>query len=274
MGKLLQEEFFHLGTDKIFIEQWLNIQMDQIYKNCIKPYGGLWTSHQNPFSLCDWLEHKQQIEPFNRFDYYFISSCLIKFKENAKLLQINNENDYKNLKESGYIITLKDPIILDKGYYKKVLNELLDYEKISDFYDLLYVNNQVDVSLQNYSVKTMLALNPNSIEYYKPLVVDYENNRIIETKKKEYIKKPDDSFYKFIDYVRSLFYDIDESTYDEYIKKLYSLTKNIIKKINSEINNMNLNLPNYIDINQLIDSAVKNMYREKYRDTQKRLIKK
>lgn len=273
MEKLLTEEFFHYGTDKIFIEQWLNIQMEQKFKDYIKPYGGLWSSHKNEYTISDWIGYKQEDPSF--YDVAFLSraSSLIKFKENAKILKIENKNDYKNLKDSGFITTLKHPITIDKWYYKKIITELLNYEKISDLYDLLYVSDISNENLSNYSVRTMLIMNPNSIEYYTPIEADYLENKIIKIGEKQTIKKPDKSFYDIIDYIKSLYITPTANTYEEFIEKLSEITKQLISFLSQNKDKYNILLPNNIDKLKVLETIVRNLYREKYREAQKKLLK-
>jgi len=264
MNTLLNEEYVHIGTDTIKKELWLYPQMEQIYKDYIKPYGGLWTSHQNNDTLCDWLEYKEEENKLE--ELYHLKSCLIKFKEKTKLLIINSNNDYKNLKDSGFIKILEIPIIIDKWYYKLIINELIDYEKICNYYDLLYINDMAHNNLRNYSIKTMYTLNPDCIDYYKPLIVDYKNHQILKTLNKIYIEEPNQEYYKFIEYVKTLFNTINENNYEIYIKKLYEESKSIIKYLKENDNNINNSL--------IIETVVRNIYREKYLEKQKKILKK
>lgn len=271
MNNLLQEEFYHYGSDKILKELWLYPQMDQIHTDYIKPYGGLWTSHQNKYTLSDWISYKEDSDNFDEIDsLHYFNSCLIKFKENSKLLTIENENDFKNLKESGFVKILDKPIIINKWYYTKIINEILDYEKICEYYEILYVNNLGNNSLSNFSVRTMYALSPNSIDYYKPIKVNYKEHKILEVKDKKYVTEPNKYYYNIIEYVKTLFNNINENNYEIYIKKLYNEMNDIIKYLKDNIDSFE-----YKDINKLylIETIVKNIYREKYLSKQKILHK-
>ena len=99
MENLLKKEYLHLGTDHIYKELWQNIQMDQIYP-LSKPYGGIWASHTrfDDNRICDWIDYLADDDyELERLKYQ--KSCLIKFKENIRFLQVNDSNDFKNLKE-------------------------------------------------------------------------------------------------------------------------------------------------------------------------------
>ena len=69
-----------------------------------------------------------------------ISICsLIKFKEDTRFLRIKTKEDFNNLKQSGFITQLENPIVLRGDYDYIYIHELLDYEKISEHYDLIYI---------------------------------------------------------------------------------------------------------------------------------------
>lgn len=274
MEKLLNDEYYHLGTKSFYKELWLYPQMDQIHKSYIKPLGGIWTSHTNPFTLSDWIGYKEELEDFNNEFLSFMQSSLLKFKTDSKLLKIENNIDYKNLKDSGFIKILETPIKIQKWYSELFINEIIDYEKISEYYDLMYVTDYAHKNLSNFSVRTMFALNPECIDYYKPLNVNYENHKILKTEDKTYLTEPDTTYYKLIDYVRSLFSIINEKDYDRYIELLIKETKAIENILLKNINNINLSLPNKIDKSEVIKTIIKNVYREQYIDKQKKLLKK
>ena len=164
MSLLLDDEYFHFGTDILYKELWGKIQM--IHKsNYTKPIGGLWTSPVNSYYLCDWLRYREFRDRYN-FDLFVANqkSSLVKFKSDAKLLNISTENDFKNLKDSGFVITLDEHIKLytcDKPIF-----ELPDYEKISEYFG----NENVDRSnlgytyLDNENNIVIVGLIDNSIE--------------------------------------------------------------------------------------------------------------
>lgn len=275
MKKLLDEEFFHFGTDRIYKELWLNIQMDQIYKTYTKPYGGLWCSHQNNYVLSDWIGYKIDNDEFYQKEFLdFLGSLLIKFKTASKTLIIEDKNDYNNLKNSGFIKKLEEPVNLNKWYCQQYIDELIDYEKVSEFFDLLYINNTANKNLSNFSIRTMLALNPNCIEYYKPVIANYNEYKIISIGEKTFIEEPNKDFYLFKEFVNSLFKEITATSYEEYINKLKKMKNDIESKLNSEISNLNFKFPHDINLSHLINTIVRNIYREKYMEEQKRLIKK
>lgn len=261
MSLLLDDEYFHFGTDILYKELWGKIQM--IHKsNYTKPIGGLWTSPVNSYYLCDWLRYREFRDRYN-FDLFVANqkSSLVKFKSDAKLLNISTENDFKNLKDSGFVTTLDEPIKLytcDKPIY-----ELPDYEKISEYYDLMYVDYFVHECFTQYCVNTMLAINSSAVEYYKSLDVDYLNHTINSISEKKYIIEPNKEYYEFLKYVRELLGSIDARSYDEFIEKLNKLKRSIIEDLEKNFDFSKLNLPKGIDINKFVIATSNNIFSEK-----------
>lgn len=274
MEKLLQEEFFHFGSDKILKELWLNIQTCQSGTNYIKPYGGLWTSHTNNYNLCDWLMYKEEKDPMN-FDIYVGQrpSCLIKFKDNSKLLKIENNNDFKNLKDSGYVKKLETPIEINKyTFHTTTIDETIDYDKIANDFDLLYVNNILNDYFRNYSVTSMLGLNPEAIEYYKAIDADYINHEIIKVGDKQYITEPTKDYYDLVNKIRKLFTITSNTNYNEYIKTLTTMKKELEKATIELIKKANIKVLQDTDSLLIAKTILGNIYKEKYTEAQKRLL--
>lgn len=256
MNNLLDVEYFHFGTNNIRKELWLNLYMINEKYNYSKPLGGLWCSNQNAYNFCDWLTYKEEEEekPYD-YDIYVgnKTSSLVKFRDNVKLLSINNKNDFKNLKDSGMTVKLDTPIkmygLLDYEY----IYELPDYNKIKKLYDLLYINSYADRSLNQYSVNTMLAINPNTIEYFKPINCDYYTKEIISIGEKEYIKDLDSNYLELLKYLK------------EYLLKLNYDTKNNLlnaKEIaDTLLDNKDITdrLPNDIDKKHALGVAITNI---------------
>lgn len=275
MEKLLQQEFFHFGSNKILKELWLNIQTCQSGTNYIKPYGGIWTSHINSYNICDWLAYKEEKDPIN-FDIYVgqKTSCLVKFKDDSKLLKIENNNDFKNLKDSGYTKKLETPIEINRyTYYTITIDETIDYDKIANEYDLLYVSNIYEDYFRNYSIVSMLGLNPDSIEYYKSVEADYLNHQIIKIGEKQYITEPSHDYYDLVNKVRLLFTTINSQNYSDFIEKLSKMKKELEEKTIEIIRASNIK--SLQDFHELLiaKTILGNIYKEKYTEAQKKLVK-
>ena len=267
MKDLLKKEYLHLGTDHIYKELWQNIQMDQLYQ-LSKPYGGLWTSHtrfQNN-RLCDWIDYLADDEyELERLKYQ--KSCLVKFKENIRFLEIKNNNDFKNLEESGLIkkVTTK---LEDLNY---TVRKMPNYEKISELYDLLYIDFDAHPSLKNYCFNTMLALNPEAIEYYAPVSIDIDAQKITKREEKKKITEPDQKYYELVKHLNNTFKDIEfNGNYQEYILKLNSFKNDLLNVLKTDIKGKYLD---DVNTNILIDTIIQNLYREKYLEKQKILLK-
>lgn len=251
MENMLDKEYFHFGTDNIRRELWLDLYMQNNYTNYSKPLGGLWCSPINNYNFCDWLIYKEEEMPYD-YDTYVSNrkSCLVKFKDNKKLLAINTKNDFKNLKDSGMTITLDTPIRIFKIYDYIYIKELPDYEKINSYYDLLYISPFADETLYQYSVNTMLALKIDSIEYYKPIDCDYYSKKIDSIGEKHFIKGLSNDYIKLLKYLKELLtnYSISSFNKNELLKKL--LCDEYVKSL----------LPNDIDNEHMLGVAIINSF--------------
>lgn len=262
MENMLDKEYFHFGNNKIRLELWLNLYMQKKYNNYAKPLGGLWCSMQNDYILCDWLLYIEEMSQYGYIysyeDYvYDKNSSLIKFKNNSKILSINDKNDFKNLKDSGLTLKLDEPMRISNEVNFIYFQELPDYEKLKKMYDLLYVNPYADDSLNQYSINTMLVINPDAIEYYKPLKCDYYNRKIIDIGKKQTISNLSSEYIQLLKYIKNLII-IKTKQFD---KDLYELKKELITHLMSNKNITNL-IPNDIDKKQALGVAIINMYNE------------
>lgn len=275
MNKLLDEEYYLFGTNNIYKELWLNIQMLQNNPNYIKPIGGLWLSHQRNGILCDWISFLESKGEIYYKEYVGSdSSSLVKLKEDCKLLSIQDNTDFKNLKDSALTKKLTVPAKYFNGFDYKTIDEIPDYEKIAELYDSMYVIPYADISLRCFSVPTMLALKAGSIEYYKSLKVDYDNHEILSISEKKVIDDYFKNYDELVKYTRDLFNATKIKTfvnYDEYIVFLNQLKERIVSYLNS---NLNIDIPEHINKKSLIEAVVGNIYKELYKDEQKRLILK
>jgi len=239
MNDLLKEEYFHLGTDHINLELWNKIYMDHIKNNYIKPIGGLWSSHLNDFYISDWLEYMlHHANDYQKERLYYAKACLVKFKEDSKLLTIETNNDYKNLKDSGYTQNLSNPIPVN-NYGKKILiNEILDYDKIFRDFNLLYIFPLANESLHNYSVNTMFALKPEIIDYYKPIEFDINERKITCIGDKKEIEEISYEYKELYDYIKTIFNEYKKSIIyineEQYINELYKLIERIVNELESQ----------------------------------------
>ena len=165
---ILDKEFVHIGTDKIYKELWQNINIDQTSNTITKPYGGLYCSDVKDYVVCYWLDYVEN-SLHDRFEYISTKpACLIKLKDNTKILMIDSQEDLFNFKNSYLIINFEDnPLEINNYYNKYKVTFLPNYEKISNLYDAIYINPYLDNAFLKYSIPTLLITNPDCIEYYR-----------------------------------------------------------------------------------------------------------
>ena len=207
MENLLDKEYLHNGTDIIYKELWNKIYMNPANGNYTKPIGGFWTV---PFYECysEWLDYLYTHDKSMYYNALIKNNLIVKLKNNTKILIIDNENDFKNLKDSNLTIKLNQPIPILKFYDYVNIDEIPDYEKLADLYDAVYVNHNSDDALFLFSVKTMLIINPNSILYYKPvsLTNDEEGEmEILSIGKEETIKPLNRDYYELVSLIKKDF---------------------------------------------------------------------
>lgn len=260
MENILNKEYFHFGTNNIRKELWLNLYMQKEFTNYSKPLGGLWCSKQNDYNFCEWLIYKEDTIPHD-YEIYVgdQKSCLVKFKNDSKILSISNTNDYKNLKDSGMVVKLDEPIQIYGLYDYMIVEELPNYEKIKEFYDLLYVNPHSDKSLYQYSVDTILAIKSTSVEYYKPLECDYYGRKITSIGNKEQIKDVNKEYLELLKYLKELLTNTNSYNFKEILDSLIN-NENILKL-----------LPDNIDKKHALGVAIINTY-NKIQDEKKLVL--
>lgn len=244
MIDLLNQEYVHNGTNIIYKELWNKIYMNPENTGYLKPTGGLWTSHYTIDNLSDWLEYLKDYKQ-EMFEFALNkNNILLKLKKDTKLLTILNENDYKNLKDSNLTIKLDVPVTILAYYNYYTVTEIPDYEKLAYIYDAIYVNPHADISLYNYSIHTMLIINPDSINYFKQIdsYYDKKEKRVIAKNigNQEKILNIMESYTKLVNIIKKDFY-----------KKLES--KSTLKELRKDL------LENYMrssDIDYLIQKEI------------------
>lgn len=260
MDNILKKEYIHLGTDNIKKELWLDRSIDLFHEYNIKPTGGLWCSELR-YGLGDWIEYLKDASPYN-FDYVVADKkcSLVKFKENSRLATIKDKSDYEHLIKCGYVKKLNKPYTITINHYDVTIDNIIDYDKFLKDIDLLYVNPNVSNELLLYRVTTLLCLNPNSIEYFKPLSVDYNYGTIDKVFDKKYVTKPNEDYYNFLKYIKEIFYNLSKDSTLDY---LYKLHNELIELLSSDHKIKNFKLPTDINYKLLIENNVRNLIEEK-----------
>lgn len=260
MDSILKKEYIHLGTDNIKEELWLDRSIDLFHEYNIKPTGGLWCSELR-YGLGDWIEYLRDTSPYN-FDYVVAhKKCsLVKFKENSKLTRIKDKSDYEHLIKCGYVKKLDEPYYFKMNHYDISIQNIIDYDKLLKDVDLLYVNPLLSKELLLYRITTLLCLNPHSIEYFKPLSVDYNYGTIDKVFDKKYVTKPNEDYYNFLKYIRVIFNNLSKnSTLDD----LYNLQNKLIELLSIDPKIKSFKLRNDINYDLLIENNVRNLIEEK-----------
>lgn len=135
----------HCGHDKFDIDKFEYIKNDARITPITKPInGGLWASPED--SIYNWksVSNRQQ----DRVSFKF------KISDSAKVLKIEKKEDLKDL-----------PRLVEDG--KGLFNIILDFEKISEDYDVIYCNaysgGELSNVLPNWDCECILVMNPNVI---------------------------------------------------------------------------------------------------------------
>ena len=260
MEEVLKREYIHWGTDNLKEELWLNISHDRFHSNNVKPRGGLWCSRFG-FGLGDWIDY---IKRNNYMWDEFLGRkkcCLVKFKENARLAKIDTKEDYLRLYELGYIKDLSETETITINHRKAEIRYTLDYDKLCKDFDLIYINPYLSNELELYRVPSILVFNSNAIEYYKPIQVDYYDEEIIEEGEKKFIQKPNEDYYKFINYINEIFNKLNYS--DNFLEELELLKDKLSECIKENFSELGFNIGNEVDINLLIENTISNIYYKK-----------
>lgn len=260
MEELLKKEYMHWGTNNLKEELWLDISHDRFHSNNIKPRGGLWCSRFD-YGLGDWIDYIKR----NNCEWdEFLGRkkcCLVKFKENARLARIETKEDYLHLYDLGYIKDLSEPETITINHRKAEIKYTLDYDKLRKDFDLIYINPYLSPELELYRVHSILVFNSNAIEYYKPVEVDYYDEEIITEEDKKYIEKPNEDYYKFLNYIKNLFNNLNYN--DNFLDDLIKFKNELIAYLKEHFNELGYNIGNDVDINLLIENTINNIYYKK-----------
>lgn len=260
MEELLKQEYIHWGTSELKEELWLNLSHDRFHSNNVKPRGGLWCSRFN-FGLGDWIDY---IKRNNYMWDEFLgrkTCCLVKFKENARFAKIETKEDYLKLYELGYINDLSESEMITINHKKTEVKYTLDYDKLCKDFDLIYLNPYLSNELALYRVPSVLVFNSNAIEYYKPIQVDYYNEEIINVGEKKYIQKPNEDYYKFVNYISETFNSLDYS--DKFLDDLVKFKDDLISYVKEHFSEFGFHIGNDVDTNLLIENTINNIYYKK-----------
>lgn len=158
-------KYLSIGTNFIASELFINIKNTQ----GTKPTGGIWTTqyYENYNHFNEWVDflcNNPYIIFYHNFDNpYNLPAICITLKDYSKILTIDSLEKVQYLKE------------------KYPFNNWIDYEKISQDYDGIYIhltkfretqNEDYKKLAHSYSVNTMLLFNLDCINYYQKGYID------------------------------------------------------------------------------------------------------
>lgn len=215
-------EFLSVGTDYLSSDLFQNIENTA----SSKPYGGIWATPQNPNfpNYNEWADYlcRNPHILYYKSDYPFLlPASLLTLKENANIFNISSLEDLNFLKQEF------------------PFNNWIDFEKLSQYYDGIYINlsklkelSQKDIEkLLTFSVNTLIIFNPNTIKHYKSANISIEFTSSIPEYKinidtsTNYIEPPSIDITILIETIRRYISDNNiENTQENYelIRRIFS----------------------------------------------------
>ncbi len=185
-------KFVHIGNFNIKKEMFIDILNDGV-----KPYGGFWACPNNNIegSISDRTDYilENLNEKFLRYNEN--RGCLFNLKETASILYLSTDDDVKKIKKE-----------FSNGNY-------IDYEKISNIYDAIYINpySFSYILRQNefydWNIRSLVIFNLDCIEEYVPFEFEIIENKgayITKTYESQHVKPLPTNYY----YIRSIIYNL------------------------------------------------------------------
>lgn len=185
-------EFVHIGNFDIKREMFIDI-----LNNRTKPYGGFWACPNNSIegSISDRTDYILENLDDKFLRYNENRGCLFNLKETASILYLLTDDDVKKIKKE-----------FSNGNY-------IDYEKISNIYDAIYINpySFSYILRQNefydWKVRSLVVFNLDCIEEYVPFEFEIIKNKgsyITKVYDPQKIKPLPSNYY----YVRNIIYNL------------------------------------------------------------------
>ncbi len=147
---VLCDVLIHYGNSVFYPEMFEPIKNN----NWEKPKGGLWTSpKKSKWGWKDWCKAENYMECLDE------NSFILKLNDNAKILKIDNLEDFKN---APLVPALKNPF---QCYY-------LDFEEIAKSYDAIWITDTAvfslrmnrEFSLYSWDCESVLILNKDCFQ--------------------------------------------------------------------------------------------------------------
>lgn len=194
-----------------------------------KPYGGLWLSFYDELNSNEWLNYLSDKNTLFYKKFNGMGS-IITLKDNARILYINNENDFNKI----YNI-----------FPNKLSSfKLLDYQKLSKIYDGIFISAYAanSINYNDWCISSLNLFNINSIENFTPINLGYVNllydkeYYLTNEEEKKKIRQIDYRFLSIYEKLKNDFWntislDFSEDVdiyYNELFHKVYDFVKNNI----------------------------------------------
>lgn len=185
-------KFVHIGNFNIKKEMFIDILNDGV-----KPYGGFWACPNNNIegSISDRTDYILENLNGKFLRYNENRGCLFNLKETASILYLSTDDDVKKIKKE-----------FSNGKY-------IDYEKISNIYDALYVNPySFSYSLRqnefyDWNIRSLVIFNLDCIEEYVPFefeIIENKGTYITKIYESQHVKPLPTNYY----YIRSIIYNL------------------------------------------------------------------
>ena len=277
METLTKNEYLHNGNSIIYKELWNKLYMNPLNHKYVKPIGGFWsTKYYESFS--EWMDFLYYSRPEMYWQAKYKNNLIFKLNDETKILKLEDKNDYKNLKDSGFTKKLDRPIEMPNYFNYDTIYEIPDYYKIEELYDAIYVNPGADISLKTFAVNTMLVTNPNAIDYFKTIDLTFEEDQDVHISymtvnsigKKQKIKEVTEKYNKLVELIKKDFIKhLAQATNEEELISILEHLKNKYINNNNDIDYLCNGIVKY----QIIYSIIHNLQVE-HKDDIKKLIKK
>ncbi len=161
-----------LGIDEIKKDQFNEIKN---MKRGNKPWGGLWTSPiESEYGWYNFVKGEHYRE-----EYYLNKMTLITLKSDAKIYKIDSVEDFDLCPHIQERVQEQDPFFITSQDQNTIFNKFkkIDFEKLSEDYDGVWITVKAIVNLENrhqnfmgdlygWDVETVLLFNLNCIESY------------------------------------------------------------------------------------------------------------
>ena len=277
--KLIYRPFFNVGCKRIIPELFcppISNQSVSTYDKfgSFKPAGGFWTTEDDGYANSnDWLLYMAKRADDGDYDLlhekFSPDTVTVSLKKEAKLLEPKTVIELLILKELY-------PIVIDR---KHSINNLIDYPKLSQKYDGIYISESLIKSslLCDWCVPTLVLFNENVIDSYTNktiekyfdgcwLFIETEIDpevRKIPTISSDYLEVFEKINELYLKVIKNKLNDIRCDNYKEFIEIISNIFDKL-KEDNKELFNRltNVVIPKALNIDKPLSPVEKSKYSE------------